>query len=406
MGEKGPGYHDTDSWEPSKRIMGTHARADCSRRFRSIARNGATTPTQTAEQSEAARFVSEAAASAAAAPTDGLIAGDSGSEAAVTVSGALDELDFVLGLNELIPVAPAKPLDYSDAEDEGEAWGFDVDDDAVQGPSVADADDGGPIDKYGLVESLGGVRTPVSGFRNKAQSMKQKVAAAATGGSILERLIHAATDLADGEVDSSSIGYDDTSEVSPEVTAALLRPLERYMRPRLRPMPYQMAWLDFFAKRPDTGGINGDDMGLGKTYSVWLAVLTAHPPRGGPSAKKALLVANNHAVLNQWIDELQKFFHRYVCLRTALISLPVHVIIRPTQAPVLWCGITGAQLTPGDLAPSLRCRSRRRTDLRVATSFAVSHWRTLRRGLAMTGGQQTPNVNSKRLALSLPPKTH
>ena len=73
-----------------------------------------------------------------------------------------------------------------------------------------------------------------------------------------------------------------------------------------RPMPYQIAWLNFFKAHPDAGGVYADDMGLGKTFSVWLAVFAHNPP--GTKGEKTLLVANNQAVMNQWVDELHKFF--------------------------------------------------------------------------------------------------
>eukprot|EP00039_Didymoeca_costata_P030270 m.28724 g.28724 ORF g.28724 m.28724 type:complete len:1207 (+) comp8029_c0_seq1:268-3888(+) len=123
------------------------------------------------------------------------------------------------------------------------------------------------------------------------------------GESVLEKLIKAAR-AADSE--DGSTGYDSTADVSDEDKAALLKPLAAYLRGKYSPMPYQWAWLKFFYMHPDTGGVFADDMGLGKTFSVWLAVISICPPGG---QKKALLVANNQSVMNQWLDELNKFFH-------------------------------------------------------------------------------------------------
>lgn len=39
---------------------------------------------------------------------------------------------------------------------------------------------------------------------------------------------------------------------------------------------------------------------------MWLCVLHDNPPRRGTS--KTLLIANNQAVMNQWLKELDKFF--------------------------------------------------------------------------------------------------
>ena len=85
-----------------------------------------------------------------------------------------------------------------------------------------------------------------------------------------------------------------------------MKEIEKWLRPPLRPMPYQIAWLNFFLSHPTHGGVYADDMGLGKTFSVWLAVFAHNPP--GMQGKKTLLVANNQAVMNQWVDELHKFF--------------------------------------------------------------------------------------------------
>lgn len=54
-------------------------------------------------------------------------------------------------------------------------------------------------------------------------------------------------------------------------------------------------------------------------YSVWLCVLHDNPPRRGTS--KTLLIANNQAVMNQWLKELDKFFQNI-----------------PEWYTMVWCG--------------------------------------------------------------------
>ena len=120
-------------------------------------------------------------------------------------------------------------------------------------------------------------------------------------GTIIEQLIAAAN--SDG---NSTVYHNTTADVGDERALEILEPIEKYLKAEVFPMKYQIAWLDFFLRHRDSGGINGDDMGLGKTFSVWLAVLLDNGPRLNTS--KTLLVANNQAVLQQWLRELDKFF--------------------------------------------------------------------------------------------------
>mmetsp|Transcript_17394 Transcript_17394/g.45419 ORF Transcript_17394/g.45419 Transcript_17394/m.45419 type:complete len:1392 (-) Transcript_17394:111-4286(-) len=123
----------------------------------------------------------------------------------------------------------------------------------------------------------------------------------AHGGTIIEQLIAAAN--RDG---AAATQHDTRATVDDEDAIELLESIEKHMHPDYFPMKYQITFLDFFLQHHDHGGINGDDMGLGKTYSVWLCVLHDNPPRRGTS--KTLLIANNQAVMNQWLKELNKFF--------------------------------------------------------------------------------------------------